>query len=116
MIIVVEGTKQFNNYETFMRAMVVALSNVKNGNEIQVWSLGPHRVNSFTASFCNSSENFLKQKGYTISFSKVYAGWVDENLQFVDYYAFLSDPNESLSRLAQKAKDLEGCELGIFRY
>jgi hypothetical protein len=116
VIIVVEGTKSFDDYDVFMRAMGVALSISNNETEIQVWSIGPHKVNSFTAAFCNSSENFLKQKGFKISFSKVHPSWIEENLHYVNYYAFFSSPKESLSRLAKKAQEIESCELGIFRY
>jgi hypothetical protein len=116
MIIVVEGSKSFNDYEIFMRAVGVALSSKNNESEIQVWSLGPHKVNSFTAAFCNSSENFLRQKGFKISFSKVPKSWVEENLLYVDYYAFLATPKDSVSGLTKKAQELEGCEVGIFKY
>jgi hypothetical protein len=115
MIVVVEGTKSFNDYEIFMRAMAVALSTPSIDNEIQIWSLGPHTVNGYTAAFSNSSENYLRQKGFKISFHKVNIQWVEENIQFVDYYAFFSKPNERLSKLASKVKDTE-VELGIFRY
>lgn len=116
MIIVVEGTKSFSDYDIFMRAMGVALSTKTEDADIQVWSLGPHTINSFTAAFCNSSENFLKQKGYRISFSKIHSSWLVDNLQYVNYFAFFSSPKENLSRMANAVKDLEGCELGIFRY
>lgn len=116
MIIVVEGTKDFSDYEIFMRAMGVALSNVSNDQEIQVWSAGPHKINNFTAAFCNSSENYLRQKGFKVTFSKASASWIAENLSYVNYYAFFSLPKESLSRLVQKAQTIEGCEVGIFRY
>lgn len=116
MIVVVEGTKSFDNYDTFMRAMGVALSTNSTDEEIQVWSVGPHKVNSFTASFCNSSENFLRQKGYRIRFSRVNYNWVEENLGYVNYFAFFSLPNESVSRLTSKAQNIESCEVGIFRY
>lgn len=116
MVIVVEGTKFFNDYEIFMRAMSVALSNSKNDLDIQVWSLGPHIINNFTASFCNSSENFLRQKGIKITFSKVHHQWVLDNMVYVNYYAFFSLPKETVSRLAVKAQEYEGCEVGIFRY
>lgn len=99
-----------------MRAMSVALSNLNNDNDVQVWSVGPHVINSFTASFCNSSENFLRQKGIKISFSKVHYQWVVENMQYINYYAFFSLPKESSSRLVLKAQEFEGCEVGIFRY
>jgi len=116
MIILVEGTKSFSDYDVFMRAMGVALSNSGSDSEIQVWSLGPHQVNSFTASFCNSSENYLRQKGYKISFHKVHNSWVEQNINFVNYYAFFSNPKEGLSRMASRVKNEEICELGIFRY
>ena len=59
MIIVVEGTKNFSDYETFMRAMGVAFSEIKNEESIEVWSVGPHNINNFTAAFCNSVENYF---------------------------------------------------------
>lgn len=116
MVIVVEGTKSFQDYEIFMRAMGVALSNAKDDSEIQVWSAGPHKINSFTAAFCNSSENYLKQKGFKILFSKAHPRWISENLEYVNYYAYFSMPKESLSRLVQQAQNIESCEVGIFRY
>jgi hypothetical protein len=116
MIIVVEGTKSFDNYDIFMRAMGTALSVLDDNSEIQVWSVGPHKINSFTAAFCNSSENFLRQKGYKISFSKVHSSWVAENLDFVNYFAFFSMPNEATSRLVKQAQLVESIEVGIFRY
>jgi hypothetical protein len=116
MIIAVEGTKTFNNYDIFMRALGVALSIPNNDNEIQVWSVGPHKINSFTAAFCNSSENFLKQKGFKIGFSKVHSSWVFDNIEYVNYFAYFSLPNESTSKLVKKAQENERCEVGIFRY
>ena len=115
MVIVVEGTKSFSDYDIFMRAMGIALTN-NTESEITIWSAGPHTLNSFTAAFCNSSENFLKQKGFKIKFSKVPTFWIADNLSYVNYFAFFSAPKESLSRLAQQAELLESCELGIFRY
>jgi NADPH:quinone reductase-like Zn-dependent oxidoreductase len=80
MVIAVEGTKNFSDYDVFMRAMGIALSTGTSDNKIQVWSLGPHKINSFTAAFCNSSERFLKNKGYKIVFHKVNAQWIAENI------------------------------------
>ena len=116
MIIAVEGTKSFADFEVFMRAMSVALSNIKEDNEIQVWSLGPHAINNYTAAFCNSSENFLRQKGFKISFHKVHSTWVAENIQHVNYYAYFSSPKDPLSRMTGLAQNTDGCEVGVFRY
>ena len=116
MIIAVEGTKGFTDYEIFMRAMGVALSTPTVDLEIQVWSLGPHKINNFTAAFCNSSEHFLKTKGFKISFYKVTHAWVAENLNSVNYFSFFSLPNDPVSRMCKAAQSIEGCEVGIFRY
>ncbi len=116
MIIAVEGTKGFSDYEVFMRAMGVALSTPTVDSDIQVWSLGPHKINNFTAAFCNSSENFLKQKGFKISFHKVYAAGVAENIEHVNYFAFFSAPKESLSKMTTLAQGIDTCEVGVFRY
>lgn len=116
MIIVVEGTKTFSDYELFMRGMSVAMSTPILNNEIQVWSLGPHKINSFTAAFCNSSENYLKQKGYKVSFSKVNTDYVRQYIEYVDYYAYFSLPKEPISKFTAYAQNQEDVEVGIFRY
>lgn len=116
MIVTVEGTKDFNDYDIFMRAMTVALSSASTDNDIQIWSLGPHKINNFTASFCNSSENYLKSKGIKISFYKVNHKWVAENMHSVNYFAFFSLPKEPESRMCKAIQEVEGCEVGIFRY
>jgi hypothetical protein len=116
MVIVVEGTKGFSDYEIFMRAMTVALSTPNDNNQIQVWSLGPHKINNFTASFCNSSENYLKQKGFKVSFSKVAEQWVRQNIEHITYYAYFSLPKEPLSKFANHMEHQEDIEMGIFRY
>ena len=114
MIIAVEGTKTFSDYDTFMRAMGVALSQENNEPVIEVWSAGPHKVNSFTAAFCNSSENFLRQKGFRIVFKKVTPDFISSHIDNVDYLAFFSKKNEPVSRLTASA-ELHGTEIGIFR-
>jgi len=44
MIIAVQGTKRFQDYDTFMRAMGVALSQPNNEDIIEVWSLAHTRL------------------------------------------------------------------------
>lgn len=116
MIIVVEGTKAFSDYELFSRGMSVALSTEIKDNQIQVWSLGPHKINSFTASFCNITENYLKSKGFKVSFSKVNTEWVKRNIDYVDFYGFYSLPKEPLSKFATHMEHQEGVDMRIFRW
>lgn len=114
MNIAVQGTKEFSDYNVFMRAMGIALSEVSDG-EFSVYSAGPAQVNSFTAEFCNRSENGLKQRGIKVKYFKVPASYIEENISSFKYFAFLSAPNQRPSRLAAAA-ELAGVETGIFRY
>jgi len=114
MNIVVQGTKSFSDYSVFMRAMGVALSEVGD-EEFNVYSVGPAQINSFTAEFCNLSESGLKQRGIRTRYYKVPPSYIEENMSDFDYFAFLSTPNERPSRLAAAA-ELDGVEVGIFRY
>jgi len=114
MIIAVQGTKSFADYETFMRAMGVALSQPNSESVIEVWSAGPHNVNNYTAAFCNSAENYLKQKGYKVLFKKLPASYIQENISYVSYLAYFSSKNEKASPLVATA-ELQDIEVGIFR-
>lgn len=114
MIIAVQGTKNFSDYEIFMRAMGVALSQPNSDGNIEVWSAGPHNVNNFTAAFCNSAENYLKQKGYRVSFKKLPARYIEENISDISYLAFFGKKNEKVSSLVASA-ELSNTEIGIFR-
>lgn len=115
MIIGVQGTKSFSDYETFMRAMGVALSQPNNESFIEVWSAGPHKINSFTAAFCNSAENYLKQKGYKVSFKKVPQDFIRDNMGDISYLAYFSTKNEKPSSLVAQA-EMSDVEVGIYRY
>jgi hypothetical protein len=112
--IVVQGTKEFSDYNVFMRAMGVALSGIKD-KEFNVYSVGPAQINSFTSEFCNMSENSLKQRGIKTKFYRVPQSFVEENMKTVDYVAFLSTPNQKPSKLVASA-ELSGVEVGLFRY
>jgi hypothetical protein len=114
MNIVVQGTKEFSDYNVFLRAMGVALSDINDG-EFNLYSVGPANINSFTAEFCNLSENSLKQRGIRARYYKVPASFVEENMKDFQYFAFLSTPNQRPSKLAASA-ELKGIDVGLFRY
>lgn len=114
MNIVVQGTKEFSDYNVFLRAMGVALSDINDG-EFNVYSVGPSQINSFTAEFCNRSENSLKQRGIKTRFYRVPSSFIEDNMDSFHYFAFLSTPNQKPSKLVASA-ELNGIEVGIFRY
>lgn len=116
MIVAVQGTNSFDDYNVFMRAMGVAMSNMKNEDkEFYVYSVGPVKINGFVAEFCNLTERSMRSRGKKIKYFKVPAQWVQENIESMDYIAFLSKPKEPVSKLIAHA-ELNNIEVGIFRY
>jgi hypothetical protein len=114
MNVAVQGTREFSDYQVFMRAMGVALSSCNDG-EFNVYTAGPANVNSYTAEFCNLSERTLKSRGIKVRYMKVPPSYVEENIDTIDYFAYLSTPNQRPSKLTAHA-ELSGVEVGIFRY
>lgn len=114
MNVAVQGTKEFSDYQVFMRAMGVALSEVSDG-EFNVYTAGPAQINSFTAEFCNLSESGLKRRGIKVRYYKVPPSYIEDNISDFQYFAFLSTPNQRPSKLAASA-ELAGVETGLFRY
>lgn len=116
MIVAVQGTSEFNDYNVFLRAMGVAMSSMKNEDDgIYIYSAGPVKINSMVSEFSNLSERGMRARGKRIKFYKVPPSWIEENMKEVNYFIFLSKPNQSVSKLVAKA-ELENVEVGIFRY
>lgn len=116
MIVAVQGTNGFEDYNVFLRAMGVAMSGMKeDDSEIHIYSAGPLKINGFVAEFCNLSERGMKSRGKKIKYYKVPPSWLEENIQSFDYLCFLSKPKESVSKLVAHA-ELNNVEVGIFRY
>ena len=68
-----------------------------------------------TSEFCNLSERGMKARGKKIKYYKVPTQWVYENLEYMNYVAFLSKPKQAVSKLVAEA-ELKNIEVGIFRY
>lgn len=116
MIVVVQGTNEFSDYSVFIRAMGVALSGMsEDDSEFAIYSVGPARINSMVSEFSNLSERGMKARGKKIKYYKVPAHWVEENMSYVNYFAYLCNPKQTTSKLVAKA-ELENIEVGIFRY
>lgn len=116
MIVGIQGTNSFDNYQTFMRGMGVAMSAMsKDDKEFYIYTAGPARVNSFVAEFSNITERSLKSRGIKIRFFKIPPTWIEENVEKLNYFMFFSKPGEHASRLTAVA-DLAGVEVGIFKF
>lgn len=116
LIIAVQGTNSFNDYNVFMRAMAVGMSTLpESDKEILVYSVGPRGVNDFVTEFCNITERSLKARGVKIRYQKVPISWAEEHVSSFDYFIFLSKPKEYVSKLTDKA-EAAGVDVGLFRY
>ena len=116
MKVVVQGTNEFEEYSVFLRSMGVMMSGLKEtDHEFIVYSLGPANVNDFASEFCNVSERNLKARGIKVKFIKVHYTWVEENLHEIDYFSYLSKPNQALSNIAKLAQE-QDFEFGTFQY
>jgi hypothetical protein len=116
MIVGVQGTSSFEDYNVFLRSMGVALSGMQETDEyFYIYSAGPAKVNSMVMEFVNLSERGMKSRGKKIKFYKVAPNWISENIKDINYLVFLSKEKESVSKLVGEAK-LNNIDVGIFNY
>lgn len=116
MIIGVQGSKNFTDYQIFLRAMGTALSTIKPGDkEIFIYSAGPSNVNSMCMEFSNVVERSMKARGIRIKMQKAPIKWMKEHINSFNYFVYLSKPKENLSELATLA-DKKDIEMGVYRY
>ena len=116
MIVGVQGTPSFKNYNIFLRAMAVALSELKEDEkEFYLYTAGPGNISAMASEFVNLSERGMKGRGKKIQMYKTTDSWVSTCLSQMNYFAFFSNTKQPISVLAKKAKD-QGVELGTFQY
>lgn len=98
MKILVYGSNKFSDYDTFTRAVVVAIDNAVDSidNKLDIYTAGPYKVNQFTAEFVNKTEGFFRQKGIKSRFYRVLKNDVVENFDKygIDSVVYLSTKNE----------------------
>jgi hypothetical protein len=105
MIIGVQGTNSFENYNIFLRAMAVALSELlEEDKEFYIYSAGPNNINMMAMEFSNLSERGMKSRGKNIKLFKVTPQWLEENVKSLNHFAFLSNPKESVSKIVHISK------------
>jgi hypothetical protein len=116
MIVGVQGTSSFKDYQIFLRAMGVAMASLpKDDPYFYIYTAGPAQINSMVLEFVNLSERGMKSRGKKIKFYKVPPSWLIENMEEINYFAFMSTPNDSLSKVVAQAQ-LKNIEVGIFKY
>jgi hypothetical protein len=105
MIVGVQGTSSFDNYNIFLRSMAVALSELEEQDkDFIIYSAGPNNINMMAMEFANLSERGMKSRKKNIKFFKVTSDWLEENIKDINHFAFLSNPKEPISRIAHLSK------------
>jgi len=105
MIVGVQGTSSFDNYNVFLRSMAVALSELlEEDKNFYIYSAGPNNINMMAMEFANLSEKGMKSRGKSIKFIKVTPQWLEENISEINHFAFLSNPKEPVSKMVHISK------------
>jgi hypothetical protein len=105
MIVGVQGTSSFDNYNIFLRSMAVALSELEEQDkDFIIYSAGPNNINMMAMEFVNLSERGMKSRKKNIKFFKVNSEWVEENIKDINHFAFLSNPKEPVSKIVHLSK------------
>ena len=105
MIVGVQGTSSFDNYQVFLRSMAVALSELlEEDKTFHIYSAGPNNINMMAMEFSNLSEKGMKSRGKSIKFIKVTPQWLEENISEINHFAFLSNPKEPVSKIVHISK------------
>jgi hypothetical protein len=105
MIVGVQGTSSFDNYNVFLRSMAVALSELQEQDkDFIIYSAGPNNINMMAMEFANLSERGMKSRKKNIKFFKVTSDWLEENIADINHFAFLSNPREPVSKIVHLSK------------
>jgi hypothetical protein len=116
MIMAIQGSRNADDYNVFLRAMRYALGKMAKDDEFfYVYSAGPAKINSMATEFLNVSERTLKTMGIKAQLRRVTPGWIKDNIDSIDYIAFLSKPEEPLSDLVAFAES-KNAEISVYRF
>lgn len=116
MIVGVQGSRNFDDYTIFLRAMGTALSMMgEDDREFLIYSVGPAKVNSMAIEFANVTERSMKAKGIKIKVNKVPFSWAKDNMFVLNYFAYFGKPGDRQSELVEIA-DRKNVEAGVYRY
>lgn len=116
MIVGIQGTRNFNDYTVFLRAMGTALSMLpQEDKEFVIYAAGPYQINAMAQEFANVSERSLKARGIKIKVVKVSPNVIKNAINKLGYFAFFSKPKEPVSDIVDIA-DSKDIEVGVYRY
>ena len=112
----IQGSRNFNDYQVFLRAMRIVLSEVeRNGDtELTLFSVGSINTNNHATEFINIAERTLKSQNVRPKVMRIPISWMEENITDMDYFAYFCNEKENVSPLVDLA-DEKSVDAGIFR-
>lgn len=115
MNILVQGTKDFSDYSTFVWAMGVAMSGMGEDKEFNVYSVGPVNINSHAAEFCNVTEASMRARGKKIRFFRLPVTEAEDKLDRFRWFGFFAGKEGRPSQLFYSAEATD-METAVFRF
>lgn len=115
MIIGMQGSRNFDDYNIFRRAMGTALYSLGEDKEITILTAGPHKINSMAIGFKNITERSMKARGIKMKVVKMPPVALKERIVDLDYFIYFAIPKEPTSDLVAKA-EAKDIEVAIYRY
>lgn len=117
MLVAIQGSKSFSDYQVFLRGIGTALREIAGteDKEFVIFSAGPKNINEFVQEFMNVNERSLKAYGIKSKIVKVPPSWIENNLNEINYLLYFSKPKETLPPIVEAA-DAKDIEVGVYRY
>ena len=116
MIVVVQGTKKFNDYSIFLSGMRSALLRKEDSDkEFFVYSAGPLAINNMALEFLNVTERTMRAQGIKTKLVKVPPAWIKQNYTEIDYYAYYCVPKEPIPDAVTSIGDKD-VDVQIYRF
>lgn len=117
MKVAIQGSRNFNDYNVFLRAMRVVLSEIERNEdkELTIYSAGSVTTNQHATEFTNIAERTMKSLGLRTKLRKIPVGWLEENMSEMDYFAYFCVEKEKISPLVDLADELK-VDAGVFRF
>ncbi len=117
MLVAVQGSKSFEDYQVFLRGIGTALREIAEteDKEFTIFSAGPKNINEFVQEFLNVNERSLKAYGIKAKVVKIPQSWIEQHISEINYLLYFSKPKETLpvTVAMAEAKDIE---VGVYRY
>jgi hypothetical protein len=116
MIVVVQGTKRFDDYSVFLTGMRSALINLTdNDKSFTVFSAGPANINAMAMEFVNVTERSLKARGIKSKLVKVPPSWIENNVDDIDLFAYYALPKEPIPEMVTSVSN-KGVNVQFYRF